>query len=82
MFRQSLKLWIGRGVSEDLGVPCRYDAATLSLKRLRDDRGSAAPSARARNLINKLHQLNGEPNGNLPCHPIMVPNWYRPLRAA
>ena len=35
--RQSLKLWVRAGASEDLGVPGRDDAATLTLESLRYD---------------------------------------------
>ena len=75
MLRQSLKLWIRPGVSEDLGVPSRDDASTFTLESLRDNRRSAAPSAGAHDLVNKVDQFIRESDRDLPAHPRMVPNW-------
>ena len=80
MLRQSLKLWIWPGVSEDLGVPGCDDASTFPLERSCDDRRPAAPAAGARDLVNKVDQLIGESDCNLPCHPIMLPYWYHRWR--
>jgi hypothetical protein len=78
VLRQSLKLWIWPGVGKDLGVPGCDDAATFALESLRDNRCSAAPGAGARDLVNKVDQLIGESDRNLPAHPKTVPHWYRP----
>ena len=75
MCRQSLELWIRPSVSENLRIARRDDASSLPFESSCDYRRAAASSAGARDLVNKLNQIIGQPNGNLPAHPKMVPNW-------
>ncbi|MGH2868688.1 MAG: hypothetical protein ACRDNK_14135 [Solirubrobacteraceae bacterium] len=69
------QLWIWSRGGQNLSVMGGDRPSPLALKGACDDGRSAALPAAADNLVDKLDQIIGEPNGDLLAHTNTVPLW-------